>query len=203
ACNNDCTMTLQYALSASYTDLYQITMGQVYFHTGHHNDRAVFDYFFRKLPFGGGYALFAGLGDLLDILEVLRFTEEDLEFLRAGKFARGYIDYLRDWRFRGTIYSVQEGEVVFPTAPVLRVGGGILGARLLETLLLKLLSCETLVATKASRIRDVAADALLRDFGLRRPQGFASILATRACVVGRFNSSSNVAAAMQYSIPSS
>jgi nicotinate phosphoribosyltransferase len=196
-------MTLQSALSASYTDLYQITMGQVYFHTGHHNDRAVFDYFFRKLPFGGGYALFAGLGDLLDILEVLRFTEEDLEFLRAGKFAPEYIDYLRDWRFRGTIYSVQEGEVVFPTAPVLRVEGGILEAQLVETLLLNLLNFETLVATKASRIRYVAGDALLMDFGLRRAQGFGSIQATRACVVGGFNSTSNVAAAMQYSIPSS
>lgn len=196
-------MTLQSALSASYTDLYQITMGQVYFESGHHNDRAVFDYFFRKLPYDGGYAIFAGLGDLLDILQGLRFTEEDLEFLRRNKFASDYIAHLRDWRFRGTIYAAREGDVVFPTAPVLRVEGSILEAQLVETLLLNLLNFETLVATKAARIRYVAGDAILVDFGLRRAQGLGGVHATRACLVGGFNATSNVAAAMQYSIPAS
>jgi nicotinate phosphoribosyltransferase len=199
--NNDCTMTLQSALSASYTDLYQITMGQVYFQSGHHNDRAVFDYFFRKLPYGGGYALFAGLGDLLQILEGLRFTEEDLDFLRRNKFAPEYVDYLRDWRFRGTIYAAREGDVVFPTAPVVRVEGGILDAQLIEALLLNLLNFQTLVATKAARIRSVAGDAILMDFGLRRAQGLGGLHATRACLVGGFNSTSNVTAAMQFGVP--
>ncbi|HLT79879.1 MAG TPA: nicotinate phosphoribosyltransferase [Cyclobacteriaceae bacterium] len=196
-------MILQSHLSASYTDLYQITMGQVYFKSGVHNDRAVFDYFFRKLPYGGGYALFAGLGDLLNILQRLRFTEEDLEFLRSNKFEPDYIAHLRDWRFRGTIYAAQEGEVVFPTIPVLRVEAGILEAQLIETLLLNLLNFETLIATKAARIRYVAGDAVLMDFGLRRAQGLGGYHATRACIVGGFNSTSNVAAAMHYNIPAS
>jgi nicotinate phosphoribosyltransferase len=196
-------MTLQSALSATYTDLYQITMGQVYFQAGQHNHRAVFDYFFRKLPFDGGYALFAGLGDLIDVLQQLRFTEEDLEFLHRSKFPPDYIAHLRDWRFRGTIYSAQEGEVVFPTAPVLRVEGNILEAQLVETLLLNLLNFETLIATKAARIRYVAGNAILIDFGLRRAQGLGGLHASRASIIGGFNSTSNVSAAKQYSISAS
>lgn len=194
-------MSLNAALSAGYTDLYQVSMGQVYFMSNRHQDRAVFDYFFRKLPFDGGYAVFAGLDDVLQILQSLKFSVEDLRFLGKNKFEKDYISYLRDWRFRGTLYSSREGDVVFPTRPVLRVEGNILETQLIETLLLNILNFQTLVATKASRVRLAAGDAVLMDFGLRRAQGLGGYHATRASIVGGFNSTSNVSAAIDYGIP--
>lgn len=195
-----CPMSLHASVSASYTDLYQITMGQVYFLSNQHHEKAVFDYSFRKLPFDGGYAVFAGLDDLLQIIQSLRFSGEDLEFLRENGFDSGYIDFLRNWRFTGTLYSSREGDVIFPTRPVLRVEGNILEAQLIETILLNILNFQTLVATKASRIRLVAGDAILMDFGLRRAQGLGGYHATRASIVGGFNSTSNVFAARDYGI---
>ncbi|HLT72523.1 MAG TPA: nicotinate phosphoribosyltransferase [Cyclobacteriaceae bacterium] len=194
-------MPLHSALSASYTDLYQITMGQVYFLSKRHHEKAVFDYFFRKLPFDGGYAIFAGLDDLLKIITTLRFTDEDLEFLTRSRFDAAFVDFLRDWRFRGTLYASSEGDVVFPTRPVLRVEGNILETQLIETLLLNILNFQTLVATKASRVRLAAGNAVLMDFGLRRAQGIGGYHATRASIVGGFNSTSNVYAAIDYEVP--
>lgn len=193
-------MPLHTALSASFTDLYQITMGQVYFLSNRHHEKAVFDYFFRKLPFDGGYAVFAGLDDLLRIIEDLRFSEEDLEFLRENRFDPAYINFLRDWRFTGTLYSSREGDLVFPTRPVLRVEGNLLETQLIETILLNILNFQTLVATKASRVRLVAGDAVLMDFGLRRAQGLGGYHASRASIVGGFNATSNVFAARDYGI---
>jgi len=194
-------MSLNEALSASYTDLYQITMGQAYFLSNRHHDKAVFDYFFRKLPFDGGYAIFAGLDDLMRIIPTLRFSDEDLEFLRKNRFDAGFVDFLRNWRFSGTLYASREGDLVFPTRPVLRVEGNILETQLIETLLLNILNFQTLVATKASRVRLAAGNAVLMDFGLRRAQGLGGYHATRACIVGGFNSTSNVSAAIDYGIP--
>lgn len=194
-------MPFNRAISATYTDLYQLTMGQVYFLSKRHRERAVFDYFFRKLPFEGGYAIFAGLEDILQILPALRFSDEDLEFLKANKFNADFVDHLRDWRFRGTLYSPREGDVVFPTSPVVRVEGTILETQLIETLLLNILNFQSLVATKASRVRLAAGDAVLMDFGLRRAQGLGGYHASRASIVGGFNSTSNVTAAIDYGFP--
>lgn len=193
-------MLLHAALSASFTDLYQVTMGQVYFLSNRHQEKAVFDYFFRKLPFEGGYAIFAGLDDLIRIIEDLRFSEEDLEFLRENRFDAGYINFLREWRFRGTVYSSREGDLIFPTRPVLRVEGTLLETQLIETILLNILNFQTLVATKASRVRLAAGDAVLMDFGLRRAQGLGGYHASRASIVGGFNATSNVVAARDYGI---
>lgn len=194
-------MSLNEALSAGYTDFYQISMGQVYYLSNRHHEKAVFDYFFRKLPFEGGYAIFAGLDDLLQILPSLKFSAKDLEFLSKNNFDAGFIDFLRDWRFRGTLYSSREGDVVFPTRPVLRVEGGMLEVQLIETLLLNILNFETLIATKASRVRLVAGKAVLMDFGLRRAQGLGGYHATRASIVGGFDATSNVSAAKDYGFP--
>lgn len=187
--------------SATYTDQYQLAMAQVYFKMGHKNHDAVFDYFFRKLPFKGGYAVFSGLEDLLEIISNLRFTEEDLKYLKTQGFEDDFLKYLRNFKFSGNIYSATEGDVVFPTRPVLQVEASIIEAQIIETILLNLLNFQTLIATKASRIRLVAGDAILLDFGLRRAHATGGHYATRAAMVGGFTGTSNVIAAKEFDIP--
>lgn len=196
-------MHKDFNLSAIYTDLYQLSMGQVNFLNNHHNHRAVFDYFFRKLPFGGGFVIFAGLHDLLQTLQELRFNREDLQYLKDTGFNHAYVDYLSSFRFNGTIYSAAEGDVIFPQIPVLRVEGSVIEAQLIETLLLNMLNFQSLIATKAARVRLVAGNRTLLDFGLRRAQGLGGYHASRACMVGGFNSTSNVKAARDFGIHAS
>ncbi|MDY0202014.1 MAG: nicotinate phosphoribosyltransferase [Tenuifilaceae bacterium] len=187
--------------TASYTDHYELTMAYAYFEKGRHNERAVFDYFFRKLPFDGGYAIFAGLDTLLSILENLQFDSKDLSFLSQVGFNERFINYLRNFKFTGNIYSCLEGEVVFPTIPILQVEGNIIETQIIETILLNILNFQTLIATKASRMRQVAGNRQLIDFGLRRAQGVGGYHATRAAYVGGFNSTSNVRAGRDFGIP--
>lgn len=188
--------------TGNYTDLYQITMGQAYFNEGSLDRRAGFDYFFRKLPFEGGYVVFAGLEDVLDILENLHFSVEDIDYLESRGIDRDFLKVLREFRFRGDVYSVREGEIVFPTAPLLHVSGTILETQLVETMILNTLNFQSLIATKASRIHHAAEGKILSDFGMRRAQGTGAIAAARAAVVGGFTSTSNVSAAQKYGIPS-
>jgi nicotinate phosphoribosyltransferase len=193
----------QLNITPAYTDLYQLTMGQVHFLTEQHEKDAVFDYFFRKLPFNGGYAVFAGLGDLLDTIRDLRFSPADLDFLKKTGLNEKYIDQLSGFTFKGRIYAVREGEIVFPYVPSVRVEGTLLEAQLIETLLLNLLNFQSLIATKAARIKQVAPGRILSDFGLRRAQGLGGYHASRATIVGGFHSTSNVKAAMDFDIPAS
>ncbi len=167
-------------LSGTYTDLYQLTMSQVYFLTGRHRRKAVFDYFFRKLPFDGGYVVFAGLGSVLKLLEEFRFTSDDLEYLKSIGLDAKFVNSLRDFAFKGNLYSVREGEVVFPNEPVLRVEGDVIEAQIIETLLLNIINFQSLIATKAARMHTVASGRMLCDFGLRRAQGLGGYHATRA-----------------------
>lgn len=187
-------------LTATYTDLYQITMGQVYFLEGHANTPSVFDYFFRKLPFQGGYAVFAGLHDVLEVLEGLHFSQDDIDFLKTLNLHSDYLKYLKDFQFKGNVYSCMEGDLVFPTRPILRVEGNLIETQLIETLLLNILNFETLIATKASRMRLVAGDKILAEFGLRRAPSLGGYHASRAAVIGGFNSTSNVIAARDYGL---
>ncbi|MDR5591473.1 nicotinate phosphoribosyltransferase [Christiangramia sp. SM2212] len=187
--------------SATYTDQYQLAMAQVYFKKGQKDHSAIFDYYFRKLPFDGGYAVFAGLEDLLEVISNLRFDESDLEFLQSQGFEDEFLNYLKEFRFKGKIYSVAEGDIVFPTRPILQVEANIIEAQIIETILLNLLNFQTLVATKASRIRLVAGDATLLDFGLRRAQATGGYFATRAAIIGGFDATSNVIAAKNFNIP--
>jgi nicotinate phosphoribosyltransferase len=189
------------AISPLYTDYYQLTMAKGYFKGGHHEDPACFDYFFRKIPFSGGYVVFAGLGELIQLLEGLRFSEEDLSYLRSIGFEEDFLDYLGGFRFRGSIYGMQEGEVVFPYEPILRVEGTLLETQLVETLVLNCLNFQSLIATKASRMRRSAGDRVLSDFGLRRAQSFGAMGASRAALIGGFNATSNVLAAKLYGVP--
>lgn len=190
-----------FAITGTYTDLYQISMGQVYFLTGRAQQSAVFDYFFRKIPFKGGYAVFGGVGSVLEILRDFRFDKSDIDYLLSLDLDKDYINFLKNFRFRGTVYSVREGEIVFPNEPLMSVHGTMLEAQLIETMLLNFANFQSLVATKAARMRSVAGGRVLSEFGLRRAQGMGAYHATRAAMIGGFNSSSNVIAARDLNIP--
>lgn len=193
-------MSNLFNITGIYTDLYQLTMGQVYFLTQQKSNAVIYDYFFRKLPFDGGYAVFAGLFDVLEALINLRFTTDDLDYLSSKGFHPEFVNHLRDFRFNGTIYSSQEGDIIFPTRPVLRVEGNIIEAQIIETFLLNVLNFQSLIATKAARMRWVAGERVLTDFGLRRAQGLGGYHATRAAAIGGFDSTSNVKAAADYDL---
>ncbi|WP_034887429.1 nicotinate phosphoribosyltransferase [Gillisia sp. Hel_I_29] len=187
--------------TATYTDQYQLAMAQVYFKNGQKDQTAVFDYYFRKLPFKGGFAVFAGLEDLLEKLENLSFSADDIEYLEKQDFEPEFLEYLKNFKFSGNIYSAQEGDLVFPNSPILQLEANIIEAQIVETMLLNLLNFQTLIATKASRIRLVAGDKMLLDFGLRRAQGPGGYYASRAAVIGGFNGTSNVVAGKDFNIP--
>ncbi|MDR9417387.1 nicotinate phosphoribosyltransferase [Gracilimonas sp.] len=186
---------------ALYTDLYELTMAQGYFLYGRHKQTANFDYFFRKLPFDGGYVVFAGLSDFLDIIQNFRFHPDEIEYLRKQGFKEKFLEYLQDFEFKGTIYAAKEGEIVFPNEPVVRVEGNVLEAQILETVLLNTLNFASLIATKASRIKQAAGDHAVVDFGLRRAQGLGGLQASKSCMIGGFQGTSNVLAGKLNDIP--
>ncbi len=188
---------------ALYTDLYQFTMAQGYFLSGRSETTASFDYFYRENPFQGGYVVFAGLSDLLEILEEMRFGAEDIDYLRSLGFQKEFLNYLRSFRFRGTMFSVQEGEIIFPFEPVVRVDGNLIETQMIETVLLNLLNFESLIATKASRIRSAAGTRRVIDFGLRRAQGFGGIHASKAAIIGGVDATSNVYSSLLFGLETS
>lgn len=191
-----------YSVTGSYTDLYELVMAQAYFLEKRHSTPAVFDYFFRKLPYDGGYVIFAGLHELMEILENWTFSDTDIEFLEEQLHLHpAFLDYLRQFHFTGDLYACREGEVVFPYEPVVRVEAPILEAQILETLLLNILNFQSLIATKAARIRYVSGEKSLSEFGFRRAQGLAGLMTARAAVIGGFQSTSNVYAGERYGIP--
>ncbi|RAV28303.1 nicotinate phosphoribosyltransferase [Sinomicrobium soli] len=188
--------------TALYTDLYQLAMGQAYFLKGKHRTEASFDYFYRKIPFGGGYVLFCGLEDALAWLEEVSFSDDDLEYLKGQGFDARFLEYLKEFRFTGTVRSIPEGELIFPFAPVLSVTGPVVECQIVETFLLNTLNFQSLIATKASRIRYISGEeSTLSEFGLRRAQGYAGLQASRAAFAGGFDSTSNVLAGKTYGIP--
>ena len=185
--------------SGLYTDMYELAMAQVYFKESGQNTSVSFDYFFRKLPFKGGYVIFCGLGDLLKVIENISF-EDDINYLKKQGLDNEFLSWLKDFKFSGAIYSMKEGEVIFPTEPVLRVEGNLIEVQLIETLLLNYLNFQSLIATKAARIRYAAGDRHLSEFGLRRAQGLGSIDATKAAIIGGFDTTSNVFAAKAFGL---
>lgn len=186
-----------------FTDYYELTMAQGYFLAGRQEERASFDYFFRQLPFGSGYVVFAGLSDLLDILADFSFHEEELNYLSEQGFRDEFIDYLRNFKLSINIDAAREGEIVFPKEPIVHVEGPIIETQIIETLLLNILNFESLIATKASRMTLAAGENTVIDFGLRRAQGFGGIQASKAAFIGGVKASSNVLSAFKYQIPPS
>ncbi|MDR3600434.1 MAG: nicotinate phosphoribosyltransferase [Desulfosporosinus sp.] len=185
------------------TDLYQLTMMQGYLVNGCRDKEAVFDVFFRTLPFKGGYALAAGLEQVVEYIENLRFSEKNLVYLKSlNLFNEDFIEELREFHFTGDIDAVPEGTPVFPYEPLIRVKGRIFETQLLETAILNLVNFETLIATKASRVMAAADGGPVMEFGLRRAQGpDAGILGARAAFIGGCQSTSNILAGERYGIP--
>lgn len=186
----------------SYTDYYELTMAQGYFLEGKTDQRATFDYFFRKNPFDGGYVIFAGLNELLKTLTDFRFQESEIRYLKDEGFKPEFLDYLSGFKFKGSIYAAREGEAVFPNVPILKVEGNIIETQLLETLVLNILNFQSLIATKAARMRVSAGhNHTLLDFGLRRSQGLGGVHASRAAIIGGFDGTSNVYSSQRFDIP--
>jgi nicotinate phosphoribosyltransferase len=185
------------------TDLYELTMLAGYYEKGMHEKQAVFDLFFRKAPFMGGYAIFAGLETALDYLSELHFTDDDITYLRSLKiFKPSFLDYLKTFRFRGKVISVPEGTAVFAREPLITVVGAMAEAQLVETALLNIINFQTLVATKAARLVVAAEGGVIVEFGLRRAQGpDGGLSEVRGAYVGGVRSTSNVWAGKQFDIP--
>ena len=187
---------------ALHTDLYQINMAEAYWEDNIHNKNAVFELYFRKLPFGNGYAIFAGLERIIDYLQSFHFSDSDLEYLKEIGFQEDYLDYLRTVRFTGNVRAMKEGEVVFGNEAILRIEAPLVEAQLIETALLNIVNYQTLIATKASRIKQVVGDQPASEFGTRRAHEFdAALWGTRAAYIGGFSSTSNVRAGKKFGIP--
>ena len=184
-----------------YTDYYEICMAQGYFFCEKKNEQACFDYYFRTNPYQGGFTVFAGLQDFLELLDNFKFGEDEISFLKAQGFKPEFLEYLQNFTFTGNIYSVKEGEIVFPNEPLLKVQGNLIECQLIESLLLNILNFESLIATKAFRIKLSCKNKTFSDFGLRRAQGFGSLHASRAAIIGGASSTSNVLAGKHYNIP--
>ncbi|MFJ7952917.1 nicotinate phosphoribosyltransferase [Lysinibacillus sp. NPDC096418] len=188
---------------ALHTDLYQINMAESYWADGVHNRKAIFELYFRKLPFGNGFAIFAGLERMLEYLRNFRFSDSDIAYLREEVgYKEDFIEYLKNVRFTGNMYSMVEGELVFANEPIVRIEGPLVEAQLIETALLNIVNYQTLIATKASRIKQVVKNETAMEFGTRRAQEMdAAIWGTRAAYIGGFESTSNVRAGKLFNIP--
>lgn len=188
---------------ALHTDLYQINMAESYWADGIHDRQAVFELFFRRLPFGNGYALFAGLERILDYLKDFRFSETDIAYLKEElHYEDDFLAYLKELRFTGDVYSMEEGELVFANEPIIRIEAPLIQAQLLETALLNIVNYQTLIATKASRIKQVVQDEVVMEFGTRRAHEMdAAIWGARATVIGGVEATSNVRAGKRFDIP--
>ena len=167
-------------------DFYELTMGNGYFEIGYKDRITYFDVFFRKVPDGGGFAIAAGLEQLIDYIENLHFTDEDIAYLRGRKlFSEEFLAYLKDFRFTGDIYAIPEGTPVFPREPLVVVRAPAIEAQLIETFTLLTVNHQSLIATKANRIVRAARGRTVLEFGSRRAQGAdAAIIGARAAYIG-------------------
>ncbi|OGF68135.1 MAG: nicotinate phosphoribosyltransferase [Candidatus Fischerbacteria bacterium RBG_13_37_8] len=184
------------------TDLYELTMMQGYYLTNP-EQQAVFEVFFRRQPFNSGFAIFAGLDPLIDTIVDMRFSDDDINYLKSLKmFGEQFLDYLRSYQFFGDICAMKEGSVVFPNEPLIRVQANLLEAQLLESIVLNMINFQTLVATKAARVVAAANGGAVIEFGLRRAHGIdGAISATRAAYIGGASATSNVMAGALFNIP--
>lgn len=193
---------MTFPAGALLTDLYQLTMLQAYFDEGL-EETAVFEFFVRKLPRNRNFLMSAGLAQVLEHLEALRFTQDDLDWLASTRrFKPAFLDYLGMLRFRGDIHAMPEGTIFFPDEPILRVTAPIAQAQLVETRIINLLQFEVMIAAKAARCVLAAPGKLLLDFGLRRAHGAeAGLLAARASYLAGFSGTATVQAARDFEVP--
>lgn len=184
------------------TDLYELTMMQGYFEN-QSSETVIFDAFYRQNPCGNGYAIAAGLDQVIDYIKNLHFSAEDISYLKSlGIFHNAFLEYLQNFRFTGDIYAIPEGSVVFPHEPLLKVIAPIMQAQLIETAILAIVNHQSLIATKAARVVRAARGDGIMEFGLRRAQGpDAGVYGARAAVIGGCIGTSNVLAGQLFDIP--
>lgn len=192
------------------TDFYQLTMVYAAWKSGRDTEKwGVFDLYFRNNPFKSGYAVSCGLGSVLDFVENFRISSDDCEYLATLKgadgkplFEKAFLEFLLKMRLEIDIEAIEEGRIVFSNEPMLRVSGPIWQCQLLETPLLNMMNFETLIATKASRVKEAAGDAAVLEFGLRRAQGIdGGLAAARAAYIGGVDATSNILAGKMFGIP--
>lgn len=187
------------------TDFYQLSMGNVYYLDNKKDQIAVFDLFIRKNPCEGGYTVVAGLEQIIEYIENLKFTEEDVQLLKKNhpEFSEEFLDYLRNFSFTGEIYAMPEGSIAFPNEPILRVKAPLIQAQMVETTMLTIINHQCLIATKASRIVDAADGDGVLEFGLRRAHGSeAGLYGARAAIIGGCAGTSNVETEYLTGLPS-
>ncbi len=184
-------------------DFYELTMANGYFVNGKEHTEAVFDVFFRSVPDDGGYAIFAGLEQVIDYLEQLSFNEEEISYLRTkGIFSEDFLKYLKSFSFSCDVYAMKEGTPIFPNEPIMVIKGPIIECQLIETMVLLTINHQSLIATKASRIVHAAQGRAVLEFGARRAHGYdASIFGARAAYIAGAVGTSNTYADYQYQIP--
>ena len=185
------------------TDFYELTMMQGYYNYGSFNKTVVFDVFYRVNPSGNGFAIAAGLEQVIGYIKNLHFSESDIAYLRSlNTFTEEFLEYLKSFKFTGDIYAIPEGTVVFPTEPLLRVKAPIIEAQIIEAAVLNIINHQSLIATKASRVVWAANGDAVMEFGLRRAQGpDAGIYGARAAIIGGCAGTSNVLTGKMFHVP--
>ncbi len=188
--------------SAVLTELYEFAMADGYYSCGLGETIACFDLFFRRVPDNGGFAIMAGLQQVIEHLQNLHFSEEDLEFLRTQGISEPFLDYLRDFRFACDVWAIPEGTPIFPNEPIVKVRGPVVQAQMIETALLLCINQQSLIATKANRLVRAARGTAVAEFGTRRAQGFdEAVYGARAAYIGGCTATSGVLPARKFGIP--
>ena len=184
-------------------DFYEMTMANGYFVTGGENSRVAFDVFYRRNPDGGGFSIFAGLEQIIEYVENMHFTKEDVEYFRAQNlFSEEFLTYLENFKFHGDIYAFPEGTIMYPNEPIITVIADLIDAQLIETAILTQINHQSLIATKARRIVRAAEGRFVSDFGARRAHNFdAATYGARAAFIGGVNGTATVSAGKMFDIP--
>ena len=188
--------------SALFTDFYSLTMAQGFWKRKM-NSRAIFEMFFRSNPFGGGFSVFAGLGTFLEKIQAFAYSSDDLSYLKGlSIFDDEFLDYLKSFRFSGSLWAMEEGTIVFPNEPLIRVDGSLIECQIIEGMLLNTINFQSLIATKAARVALASGNKSIMEFGLRRAQGpDGALSASRAAFIGGASGTSNVLAGKVFGIP--
>ena len=194
--------TAQSADLSMMTELYEFTLADGYFSAGMQDTVACFDLFFRRVPDGGGFAVMAGLEQVIAYLKNLHFTESDLAFLQGKGISEPFLDYLRDFKFACDVWAIPEGTPIFPNEPIVKVRGPVVQAQMIETMLLLCINQQSLIATKANRLVRAAHGTAVAEFGARRAQGTnIAVCGARAAYIGGCVATSGVVAARDFGIP--
>lgn len=190
-------------ISSMLTELYEIKAAEGYFHSSFKDTVAYFDLFFRKVPDRGGFAIMAGVSQVIEYLKSISFSDEDIEFLRSKGIEEDFLEYLKNFKFECDVYAVPEGTPIFPNEPIIKVRGPVVQAQLIETALLMLINQQSLIATKANRLVRASRGTVVTEYGTRRAQGASqAVLGARAAYIGGCSMTSGLIPEKEFGIPS-